>query len=153
MLSDLLCSDSVAAFKEALGKIERETPGKFGTLDASGMMVHLRLSLDASLGYSKQPDRSRPFVRGLLWIALFRVFKNWPKGVLKTPDAFAQKPEDDFETERALLLERIDEFVELARVEPQRRAVEPDFGNLSLAKWRRFHGVHFKHHLKQFGAI
>ena len=46
----------------------------------------------------------------------------------------------------------MEQFVDALDGEPDRIAVHPAFGDLTLRKWAKLHGKHFDHHLRQFGA-
>lgn len=152
MLSNDLDRETVGAFKDAIGKIQEDSERQWGTLTAHGMLRHLRHTFDVSLGAVDAEDESTPYVRGVVWVLFFEVFTNWPKGKLKAPAAFTPEPDEDFETEKGLLLERMDAFVDAYEDDPDQRAISPLLGNITLSKWSRLHGVHCRHHLKQFGV-
>ncbi len=88
----------------------------------------------------------------ILWILLFRIWTNWPKGKIKASSQFLDDSAEDVEAERSQLIESMRRFVERSESDPERMVLEPMLGRLSLKKWRRVHGVHSDYHLQQFGA-
>ena len=75
----------------------------------------------------------------------------WPKGKIKAPQVFFPEP-GEIESERAKCLGAMARFIEATEREPGRMGLHPVFGSLTLKAWQRLHGLHFEHHLTQFGA-
>ena len=147
-----LNAESLSTFSDRLRAIQEDTQRQWGKMDVARMMRHLRFTFDMSLGVEDVPDKSIPVIRNILWILSFRVFTNWPKGKLKGPDFVTPPAEHDFEKERNLVLEKMQQFVDAAAQDPERIALNPFMGQLPLRKWQRLHGLHTHHHLKQFGV-
>lgn len=148
----LLTRESLPRYRERIARITADTPRQWGTMDARRMMAHLTRSIELSLGEQKAPDNSTLLSRTLLRWLFFHVLTNWPKGKIKAPEYFSPEPEGDFAAEQARLLEALERFVAAAEAQPQRREVSELLGPTTLATWRRVHGVHMDHHLRQFGA-
>ena len=60
--------------------------------------------------------------------------------------------EGDIEEEKATLIAAMDRFVEAADKDPAAKALSPEFGWMRLDFWRKVHGIHTEHHLRQFGV-
>ena len=143
---------TLSVFHGRLSRLTPETPRQWGTMDLPLMLRHLTFAVEMSLGEQAVPDRSVPLVRDLLFAFAFRWFTNWPKGRLKAPAYTVPPPQGDVDAERAALVDRMWRFVDLLEREPDRRAMSPGLGAIPLTKWSRVHGVHFDHHLRQFGV-
>ena len=96
-------------------------------------------------------DTSKPILRNLFYLVFNVWFTNWPKG-LKGPPFLTPEPEGSFVEEHALLVTRMEQFVDALEREPGRIAVNPSLGAIPLRTWSRAHGVHCDHHLRQFGV-
>ena len=123
--------------------------GRWGTLDVAGMLQHLRLSANMTLGelplpsVNKRPFQLFPLKHLLLYVLPF------PKGA---PTAPGLKPSaaTSFEEERAALLE----LLERIGTGPSEGSgpAHPLFGPLTWREWGVVTYKHADHHLKQFGA-
>lgn len=141
--------DHLKTHCDRLRRIESTDPAKWGSLTPVGMICHLRTSVEISLGQCESEDASNLFTRTVLkWVALHMP---WPKGKVKAPDSLTPPPEEDLRGERERLLIRVEEFLTALESEPNRRAQHPAFGSIPLSQWALFHGLHFNHHLNQFG--
>lgn len=137
-----------------LTALAEDTPARWGGMDAAAMVCHLRAMVELSLGEIGAPRFLSPVVGKPLGFLFFHVFTRWPKGRKgSTPPvpALCPAPAGPFEEERARLLAAIDRFVARAAAEPRARFPHPVFGRTTLAGWARVHGVHFRHHYRQFG--
>jgi|SRR5215204_1100972 len=123
--------------------------GRWGTLDVTGMLQHLRLSANMTLGElplpsaNKRPFQLFPLKHLILYVLPF------PKGA---PTAPGLKPgvATSFEEERAALLE----LLERIGTGPSEGAgpEHPLFGPLTWREWGVVTYKHANHHLKQFGV-
>lgn len=138
---------------QIVARIEKLKPGaqrRWGTLDAPGMLRHLRRACELSLGNDPIEDQSNLFTRTVMrFLALYVI--PWPKGKIKAPDHFTPPAEGDVASEFAKLKTELQRFAETAAREPGRIRSHPFFGKLTLATWSRVHGLHIDHHCKQFG--
>ena len=122
---------------------------RWGTLDVTGMLQHLRRSALMCVGELSVPSANkRAFHRFPLKHVILYVLP-FPKGA---PTAPALKPVDaaSFEEERAALLELLERIGTGLR-----EGMGPDhplFGPLSWREWGVVTYKHSDHHLKQFGA-
>ena len=123
--------------------------GRWGTLDVTGMLQHLRLSANMTLGELSLPSANkRAFQVFPLKHLILYVFP-FPKGA---PTAPGLKPGDatSFEDERAALVE----LLERIGTGPSDGAgpEHPLFGPLTWREWGVVTYKHADHHLKQFGV-
>ncbi|PYS74367.1 MAG: hypothetical protein DMF69_01920 [Acidobacteria bacterium] len=122
---------------------------RWGTLDVTGMLQHLRLSANMTLGELSLPSANkRAFQRFPLKHLILYVFP-FPKGA---PTAPGLKPgaATSFEEERAALLV----LLERTGTGPSEGSgpAHPLFGPLTWREWGVVTYKHADHHLKQFGA-
>ena len=149
-----LTREAVQEYHEKIALLSPDTERRWGKMDVVRMIRHLRQTIAISLGEVEDvEDVSKPIIRNLIWLVFFNWFTNWPKGKMKAPDYWTPAAEGEFEEERAALLADIERFLERLESDPTEENVTPLIGPLPLTKWAHFHGVHFNHHLKQFGAI
>lgn len=140
-------------FQEKIGALRADTPAKWGELDVTRMVRHLRQAVEASLGEVDVPDESTAVLRNVAYVLAFGLMTTWPKGRIKAPDYWTPPAEHDFDRERQLLLEALDRYVQTAAAEPDREGINPLLGSIPLRKWSRVHGIHFNHHFRQFGLV
>jgi len=122
---------------------------RWGTLDVTGMLQHLRLSANMTLGELSLPSANkRAFQLFPLKHLILYVFP-FPKGA---PTAPGLKPgaATSFEEERAALLV----LLERTGTGPSEGSgpAHPLFGPLTWREWGVVTYKHADHHLKQFGA-
>ena len=122
---------------------------RWGSMDVTAMLQHLRLSARMTLGELSVSSKSkRVFQLFPLKHLILYVFP-FPKGA---PTAAELKPRvaASFEEERAAVLELLDRI----GTGPQEGAgpAHPLFGPLTRREWGVATYKHTDHHLKQFGA-
>ena len=141
------------AAEQRAARIKADTPRLWGEMDAARMFAHLRRSIEISLGEYEAKDESSWFSRTVMrWVA-FHVMRSWPKGKLKSPDYFTPSADaGEFEAERAGFIEALGRFMAAAEEPHGRMGYSPVFGSHPLGYWRRIHGMHIDHHLRQFGV-
>lgn len=147
-----LTAENLDACKEQVKRLNADSERQWGEMDVVRMLRHLRTTIAISLGEVEEvKDISVPLVRNLVWFLFFVVFNSFPKSKLKAPDYWTPACDADFDSERGQLLSDMDRFVERLKKDPNEKQITPLIGPLTLTKWAHFHGVHFNHHLKQFG--
>ncbi|HYV14125.1 MAG TPA: DUF1569 domain-containing protein [Pyrinomonadaceae bacterium] len=122
---------------------------RWGSMDVTGMLQHLRRSALMCVGDLSVPSANKrafhkfPLKQLLLYVLPF------PKGA---PTAPALKPVDaaSFEEERAALLELLERIG--TGLSDGMGPDHPLFGPLSWSEWGVVTYKHADHHLKQFGA-
>lgn len=143
---------TLPGFVRRINAIETTESRRWGAMSVAQMFAHLRIVFEISLEEREVVDESRAWLMPVLWILMFRLWTNWPKGRIKTSTQFLDDSAEDIEGERARLAQSMRRFVERSERDPERIALEPMLGRISLTKWRRVHGVHTDYHLRQFGG-
>ncbi len=152
MSAPFLTRQTMPKFRERLEHIAPLSHRQWGELEPPAMLAHLRRTIEISLGEIEDiKDESTVFSRTVIWWFAFHLMTDWPKGKLKAPDYFFIDTEDTIEQERARLLETMDRFIEASESTPDRKTLSPLLGMKTLRAWRRIHGIHMDHHLRQFG--
>lgn len=147
-----LDSDTLPTFEQRVQELPMGASRQWGTMSLAQMLAHLRVSLEVSLEERSTTDESRPWLLPVLWVLMFEVWTNWPRGLIKTTPQFLDNDATDVEAERLAVLAAMRRFVARAAEAPERRVLEPMLGRVSLRKWRRIHGIHIDYHLRQFGG-
>ena len=131
-----------------INKLTPETPRQWGKMNVAQMLAHLQIPMGVALGTNT--------VKGnWLMKLILPLFKKklydetpWKQG-LPTDKSFIMTGLDkDFNAEKKLLLEKINQFSESAIVGEK----HPVFGKLTKENWSKATWKHIDHHLKQFGV-
>jgi len=147
-----LDASTLPEFAARIKALDATAERQWGSMTLARMFAHLRIVLEVSLEEREVHDESRAWLLPVLWLLLFRLWTNWPKGKIKATHQFLDDSAEDIAAERARLLEAMDRFVQRAQSDPERKVLEPMLGYVSLRKWQRIHGVHTDYHLRQFGG-
>jgi len=134
--------------------LDESTPALWGGMTATSMLSHLRALTEASLGDLEVPQVIPPLVGRPVGLFIFYVLPVIPRGKpgSKPPiPALCPVPDGTFENERQSLLDVMERFVALRAAEPGFKTRHPILGRTTLARWSRVHGVHNRHHYRQFG--
>ncbi len=148
-MGSILNESDRAAIVSRVQSLSVSSTGRWGTMDVTGMLQHLRRSALMCLGELSVASKTKrafqvfPLKHLILYVLPF------PKGA---PTAAELKPGDatSFEEERTALLELLERIGTGAR-----EGMGPDhplFGRLSWREWGVATYKHSDHHLKQFGA-
>ena len=70
---------------------------------------------------------------------------------IQAPAEFDAPSVGELAAERVNLSACVGRFLAAAEATPERIGVSPLFGPMPLSYWRRIHGKHIAHHLRQFG--
>ena len=129
--------------------LSASSTARWGSMDVTAMLKHLRLSSRMTLGDLPVQSKSKrvfqvfPLKHLILYVVPF------PKGAPTAPEL---KPSDttSFEEERAAVLDLLEKIA----TGPQEGAgpAHPLFGPLTWREWGVATYKHTDHHLKQFGA-
>jgi hypothetical protein len=148
-MRSILNEDDRAEIASRLNSLSESSTRRWGSLEVAGMLQHLRLSAQMTLGELHVPSKSKralqmfPLKHLLLYVLPF------PKGA---PTASELKPVDavSFEEERAALLEMLERIGKGPHggASPE----HPLFGPLTWQEWGVATYKHANHHLEQFGA-
>jgi hypothetical protein len=152
MLPDL-SRESLSAFTAPLEKLKADTPRKFGEMDPSRTLRHLRTALELSLGEGDAKDESIPVLRFIIRVVFFQLITRWPGGKFKAPDYWTPPAEHEFDEEKRLLCEALERFVVACEAQPDRKTISPLLGPIRLDFWSHVHAIHSNHHYRQFGLL
>ena len=148
-MRSILNENNRAEILNRMRSLSVSSTGRWGTLDVTGMLQHLRLSARMTVGElevassNKRVFQMFPLKHLILYVLPF------PKGAPTAPELYPG-PASSFEEERTALLELLDRI----GTGPQDGAgpAHPLFGPLSWREWGATTYKHVDHHLKQFGA-
>ncbi len=138
---------------ERLGRLQPDTPRRWGTLSAGEMLCHLGDAHESVLGVRVPPGprpagRPRPIIK---WVALYAPLR-WPKGFPTRPGVNPRRKgtrPGDFEQDRGRAIASLER---LAVAEPTTLAPSHTlFGPMDARDWYRWAYRHVSHHLRQFG--
>ncbi|HEU4769920.1 MAG TPA: DUF1569 domain-containing protein [Pyrinomonadaceae bacterium] len=148
-MGSILNESDRAAIVNRVRSLSASSTRRWGTMDVTGMLRHLRLAAQMNVGDLDLPSANKrafqmfPLKHLILYVLPF------PKGA---PTAPKLKPEAgaSFEEERATLLD----LLERIGTGPSEGAgpAHPLFGPLSWREWGVATHKHTDHHLRQFGA-
>jgi hypothetical protein len=146
----LFGKDTVGEYKRWVASIPADATPQSGSMHVAQMLRHLRFTFEISMGEAKGEDISNILTRTVVRWVFFHWITRWPGGKFKAPAYFTPAPEASVEVERELLEAAMDRFCTAVTAEPSRVEPSPLFGDITLDYWRRVHGVHCAHHLRQF---
>lgn len=144
--------DTFPDFEGRINSLLSTEQRQWGTMSLAQMFAHLRITMEVSLEERETKNESYALLTPVIYLLMFCIITNWPKGKVPASRQFLDDSADDIEAERTLLLESAQRFVAEAEQNPSRITLEPMLGRISLKKWKRVHGIHIDHHLRQFGA-
>lgn len=138
-----------AAIDRRLRSLTATSAARWGSMDVTRMLRHLRLAAQMTVGDLSVPSKNKrafqvfPLKHLILYVLPF------PKGAPTAPEL---KPADaaSFEEERAAVLELLERIGTGLR--EGAGPTHPLFGPLSWREWGVATYKHTDHHLKQFGA-
>lgn len=148
-MRSILKNEDRAAIVNRLRSLSASSTGRWGTMDVTSMLRHLRLSALMTVGELQVPSvNKRAFQMFPLKHLILYVFP-FPKGAPTAPEL---KPDAaaGFEDERAAVLELVERIGTGAR--DGLGPAHPLFGPLTWREWGAVTYKHADHHLKQFGA-
>ncbi|MEX0966396.1 MAG: DUF1569 domain-containing protein [Bacteroidia bacterium] len=137
-----------------LEKLEKDTPARWGQMNAQQMLEHIILTvkiangkLDPGLGISQEEAEKKKEL--LLSDRLFE--RNMHNPLMPAKPRPAHYP--SFEDARNKLLNELEDMKAFMREHSGAMPVHPLFGALTLEEWLLFHHNHIMHHFSQFGLI
>ena len=147
-MRSILNEDDRAAIDRRLRSLSVSSTRRWGSMDVTAMLHHLRLSANMTIGdlmvpsVNKRPFQLFPLKHLLLYVLPF------PKGAPTAPEL---KPVEasSFEEERTALLELLERIGTGLR--EGLGPTHPLFGPLTWREWGVLTYKHADHHLKQFG--
>ncbi|MBI4906746.1 MAG: DUF1569 domain-containing protein [Acidobacteria bacterium] len=137
---------------DRLRRLQPDSPGKWGRMNAHQMVCHLHDSFRLGLGERAVSPASGVLQRAVIKTIALRVPLPWPKGVQTRPEADQElggTPPHEFVSDMGNLIGSITRF---ARARPRcQDTLHPIFGKMSEWEWMRWGYLHTDHHLRQFG--
>lgn len=147
-----LNSDKLSDFEGRIAALRSTDQRQWGTMSLAQMLAHLRITIEISLEERESRNESYAILTPIVYWLMFCIFTNWPKGKVPASRQFLDDSAEDIEAERKLLLESVQRFIAEVEANPTRITLEPMLGHISLKKWKRVHGIHIDHHLRQFNV-
>lgn len=147
----VLTHETWPEYQRRLNAIRPDTKPKWGALPPAGLMAHLRYTMDVSTGKAFLENQSTFFTRNVLKPYALYFCWRWPREI-QVPAYLTPAADGLLDLERNRLFRAVEEFLDLADREPGRTFNHIFFGPLTLKTARRFHGLHFRHHFRQFGV-
>jgi uncharacterized protein DUF1569 len=148
-MRSILNEDDHAEIIRRLNSLSVSSKRQWGSLDVVGMLQHLRLSAQMTLGDLQVPSKSKRALQMFPLKHLILYVIPFPKGAPTAPEL---KPVNaaSFEEERAALLGMLERIAK----GPQKGEgpAHPLFGPLTWQEWGVATYKHANHHLKQFGV-
>lgn len=138
-------------FVRRLEALNPDTARRWGTLDTTRLMPHLRWLVEVSLEEVQAEEFPVPFAKTAFFQWLV-IHLPWPKGKMKAPDEAFPKNSGSFEEEREKLVATLKRFAEAVDKNPHRKTRSPIMGPIPLKSWAQLHAKHFNHHFDQFGV-
>jgi len=83
-----LNSTTLQDFERRVATISSSDERQWGTMTLAQMFAHQRIGFEISNEERETKDESREWLMPILWILMFRVFTNWPKGKIKASPQF-----------------------------------------------------------------
>ena len=149
MMRSILNEGDRAEITTRMRSLSVSSTGRWGSLDLTGMLQHLRLSALMTLGELSVPSANKRVFQMFPLKHLILYVLPFPKGA---PTAPALKPglETPLEQERTALLSLLERIAS----GPDQGAgpSHPLFGPLTWRQWGVLTYKHADHHLRQFGA-
>ncbi len=135
---------------DRLNQLSPSSSAKWGKMDVSQMLTHCQFPLQVAI---QELELKRPNVFKRLLFSAFKssLYNDKPwKQSLPTAPSFIVTDSKEFETEKALLIEKIEQFH--SQKDKTEWPPHPMFGKFTNAQWGQMQYKHLDHHLKQFGV-
>lgn len=137
-------------YTKRLSRLKPDSERKFGTMDPTKMLRHMRLSYETALGETDLKAAPLPMGK-LVYYIITGPMKTWPGGKIKAPDYWSPPAEHEFDEEMRLLTQSMSRYLEKLAESPNEVHAHPMMGKLTVKEWSRLLGPHLNHHLRQFG--
>lgn len=148
-MGSILNENDRTAICNRLRSLSASSNARWGKMNVTGMLQHLRLSAQMAVGELEVASKTKrafqvfPLKHLILYVVPF------PKGA-PTATELLPGTAESFEEERAAVLALLDRIG--AGPEEGTGPAHPLFGPLSWREWGAATHKHVDHHLKQFGA-
>ncbi|MES2778818.1 MAG: DUF1569 domain-containing protein [Bacteroidota bacterium] len=149
--SDLFIPGTAEHYIERIQKLTPTTQGQWGKMNVAQMLAHAAVVMEKAMSKEKESRKLISYILGPLFKGMITNTKPYSPGSPTSPSFITTGQERDFETEKARLIKRIQEFSQggPANVSPY---AHPFFGKMSVNDWNMSQSKHLNHHLTQFGV-
>ena len=147
MMKTIFDKSSYEEILSRISEISVDTPPLWGKMNASQMMHHLNLTMEAPLG--KLATKGKPVLFMRIFKSVLYNDKPFGKGS-PTPKEFKVTDKFDFYREKHSAINNIQDVYKSGHLFDYKPHVF--FGNLSGEQWGKHFYKHIDHHLTQFGA-
>jgi len=149
-MGSILNDTDRTALTNRLQSLSTSSTARWGRMNVTGMLKHLRLAAQMNTGeYAVPSANKRAFQTFPLKHLILYVFP-FPKGAPTAPALKIETATSSFEDERTALLEVLERIGK--GLSDGAGPAHPLFGPLSWREWGVATYKHTDHHLKQFGA-
>ncbi len=148
MMRNIFQTDTRQQLRERAGRLQRDTPARWGKSNAHQIVCHLSDQLRMALG--EIPGAPVNGVLGKWPLNKLLIYLlPWPKGAPTPREAWSTPPQD-WEKD----LEQFHHLLERLAAEENREQwpAHPLFGGMNARDWGRLTYRHIDHHLRQFGV-
>jgi Protein of unknown function (DUF1569) len=148
-MGSILKESDRAEIISRMGSLSAASTARWGKMNVTEMLQHLRLSARMTVGELEVPSANKRVFQMFPLKHLILYVLPFPKGAPTAP-ALLPAAAESFEEERAAVLTLLDQI----GAGPKEGAgpAHPLFGTLSWPEWGTVTYKHADHHLKQFGA-
>lgn len=150
-MGSILNQKSLDRLIQRIDKITPDDKARWGKMNASEAVCHMRDQLRVALGERKCARKPTGFLTTWLGKRMAIDAFKWPKGKIPTVYEMDQKrggtPTAVFEKDKEALIESIHQM----QISESDFHDHPAFGHLNRKEWGRLAWKHLDHHLKQFG--
>ncbi len=139
----------------ALGRLNDETPAKWGEMSAAEMLDHLRKGVELSLGAveAKQSSKEEHLPKLRSYLMGPKPFPPGSPAPVEFEEMASRHHERSLEELKLDLMKALIDMLAYLEKHPDHQAVHPVFGKLNVEEWQQLHYKHFRHHLSQFGLM
>jgi uncharacterized protein DUF1569 len=148
-MGSILNESDRAAICNRLSSLSDSSSARWGQMNVTGMLQHLRLSAQMAVGDLTVPSKSKRVFQVFPLKHLILYVLPFPKGAPTAPELLPAAAAA-FEEERAAVLALLDQIGSGPR--DGAGPAHPLFGPMSWREWGAATFKHMDHHLKQFGA-
>lgn len=144
-------NEDLAQIKERLHGVAPSDTARWGVMQASEMICHLRGAFRMAMGEIASEGAVMAVPSPVMKFLALRVPLSWPKSYRTLPALERGTPDmipRSFEADLRNALKALDRF---CTTTTQHRGDHPYMGSMSAADWMRWGYLHTDHHLRQFG--
>lgn len=146
-MKSIFKEDTFQEINKRLNQLEENTPRQWGKMTVAQMLHHCQAPFNVQMQKKDYGLKPNWLVKTFFKKSMYND-KLWSKG-LPTPSAFKEKENCDFNNEKKVLQQLIDELYQ--QKNKQQWDNHPVFGYFTNEQWGKMQYKHLDHHLRQFG--